>query len=92
MSGRCFLYESLRDNKYTIGRPYGKNGFELRDALRRWLPNGSDIGFELSKEQQDLAYFQQDNFRSRNTIHDNWDQVWKDGGNLYKDRYPVSLI
>lgn len=81
MSGRAFLYESEDKRHYLCGRPYGKQGFELRDALRRWLPNGLERYWELSDKQMELAYFEKDNFNevSRKAIHDCWDNVFNTG-------------
>lgn len=81
MSGRAFLYESEDKRHYLCGRPYGKQGFELRDVLRRWLPNGLERYWELSDKQMELAYFEKDNFNevTRKAVHDCWDYVFNTG-------------
>lgn len=76
MQARAFLYESEDNRHYTIGRPYGKNAYELRDALRRWLPCGTEIGWELSDAFKGLCGEQYDNFDRDKTIHDAYDKTF----------------
>lgn len=60
MQGRAFLYTN--GNKFLVGRPYGKQGFELRDALRRFFPNGLEE-FDMPHDSfsNRLISFQNDN-------------------------------
>lgn len=89
MSGRAFLYESEDRRHYTCGRPYGKVGFEIRDLLRRWLPNGLEIGWELSDDQKNLIEFERDNFSNDGrTIHDRWDRVFDTDELYYTEGIP----
>lgn len=90
MSGRAFLYASKDHKCFTCGRPYGKTGFEIRDVMRRWLPSGLSIEWELNDDQQILSRFQQDNFNGcgGKTIHDRWDKVF-DTLELYTDGLPL---
>ena len=91
MSGRAFLFESSDKRNHTCGRPYGKVGFEIRDVLRRWLPNGLSVGWKLSDEQKELVCFEQDNFsREGITIHDRWDKVFNTN-ELYSDGIPLFI-
>lgn len=88
MSGRAFLYESNDKRHYTCGRPYGKTGFEIRDVLRRWLPNGLEIGWKLNEKQLALADFERDNFDGGYggiIIHDRWDKTFDTDELYYKD-------
>lgn len=91
MSGRAFLYVSQDGRKFTVGRPYGKNGFELRDALRRFFPNGLHIGWELSEEQKAVTNIEYDNFNDTHTIHDKYDNTFNDGS-LYKAGGIIKII
>lgn len=91
MSGRAFLYESEDGKHHTCGRPYGKVGFEIRDLLSRWLPNGLSIGWKLSDEQNKLSYFEKDNFDDGITIHDRWDCVFNTDELYYRDGLPLKL-
>lgn len=92
MSGRAFLYESVDKRHYLCGRPYGKLGFEIRDALRKWFPNGLEIGWELSEEQLDNARFERDNFEmDGKAIHDRWDEVFNTGDLYYTDGIPFVI-
>lgn len=97
MSGRAFLYESEDKRHYTCGRPYGKVGLELRDVIRRWLPNGLEIGWELSNEQRQLVDFERDNFGQDETTmkmvstHDRWDYIWDTGELYYQDGLNLKL-
>lgn len=92
MSGRAFLYESIDKRHYLCGRPYGKLGFEIRDALRKWFPNGLEIGWDLTDEQSDNARFERDNFNDIDgkTIHDRWDEVFNTD-ELYTDGIPFII-
>lgn len=91
MSGRAFLYESICKRHYLCGRPYGKQGFEIRDALRRWFPNGLEIGWELNDEQVNLEYFEKDNFQDGKAIHDYWDYVFNTGEIYYTEGIPFVI-
>ena len=86
MQGRAFMFESQNRQHYTVGRPYGKSGYELRDALRRWLPNGLEIGWELNDEQKKLDGKQYDNFNNDKnvTCHDYFDKTFN-SKKLYND-------
>lgn len=86
MQARAFLYESGDNRHYTIGRPYGKNAYELRDALRKWLPCGTEVGWPLTDAFKALNGEQYDNFDNREniTIHDRYDKTF-DNTALYND-------
>lgn len=76
MQARAFLFESEDNLHYTVGRPYGKSGYELRDALRRWLPSGTEIGWNLRMSFLELHGEQYDNFNGECTIHDKYDRTF----------------
>lgn len=78
MQGRAWLFESKDHLHFTVGRPYGKSGYELRDALRRWLPNGTEIGWELNESQKNLHGSQYDNFDNCRHVscHDVYDKTF----------------
>lgn len=86
MQGRAWLFESKDHQHFTVGRPYGKSGYELRDALRRWLPNGTEIGWELNESQIALNGEEYDNFDNRENIsrHDIYDRTFNRNP-LYND-------
>ena len=86
MQARAFLYESGDNRHYTIGRPYGKNAYELRDALRKWLPCGTEVGWELTEAFKKLNGEQYDNFDNGRgiTIHDKYDRTFNKNA-LYED-------
>lgn len=84
MNARAWLFESPDGINFTVGRPYGKSGYELRDALRRWLPTGTTIGWKLSEEQENVQNYQYDNFLEGKTIHDKYDNTFNTNP-LYKD-------
>lgn len=90
MSGRAFLFESPDHTKYTCGRPYGKTGFEIRDTLRHWLPNGLDVGWDLSESQKQVQDVQYDNFSDGKTCHDAFDEIFNDN-ELYKDGLNIKI-
>lgn len=92
MSGRAFLYESIDKRHYLCGRPYGKLGFEIRDALRRWLPNGLEFGWELTEDQMENARFERDNFEmDGKAIHDRWDEVFNTNELYHTDGIPFII-
>ena len=86
MQARAFLYESGDCRHYTIGRPYGKNAYELREALRKWLPCGTEVGWKLTDAFIKLGGAQYDNFDNRKgiTIHDQYDRTFNHKP-LYED-------
>lgn len=78
MQGRAWLFESDDHMHFLVGRPYGKSGYELRDALRRWLPNGTEKGWHLNKQQVALDGLEYDNFDNCNhtSCHDIYDRTF----------------
>lgn len=84
MMGRAWLFRNESTQHYTVGRPYGKSGYELRDALRRWLPNGTEIGWALNDEQKNIQRQEYDNFYNGRTIHDKYDKTFN-SKKLYED-------
>lgn len=84
MQGRAWLFESGCCTHYTVGRPYGKTGYELREALRKWLPNGLEIGWKLTSDFLALNGAQYDNFDREKTIHDSYDKTFN-SEKLYDD-------
>lgn len=91
MQGRAWLFESRDHQHFLVGRPYGKSGYELRDALRRWLPNGTEIGWKLNDAQIKLDGLQYDNFDLRNNVfcHDVYDKTFNPKA-LYDDQ-PIKI-
>lgn len=88
MMGRAWLFRSGDAEHYTVGRPYGKSGYELRDALRRWLPNGTEIGWRLNSSQIDIQREEYDNFYHGKTIHDKYDATFN-ASKLYSDEEDI---
>lgn len=91
MQARAWLFQSPDWQHFTVGRPYGKTGYELREALRQWLPNGTEIGWELSDEQKKLEDLQYDNFLAGKTQHDKYDKTFNSEA-LYKDEFKIEYI
>ena len=61
MQGRAFVYTDGK--KFLVGRPYGKYGFEVRDALRRFFPNGlEEFYLDKASLEDGLIAFETDNF------------------------------
>lgn len=58
MQGRAFVYTD--GTHFLVGRPYGKYGFEVRDALRRFFPNGLEE-FNIDYFNQSIVNFERDN-------------------------------
>lgn len=58
MQGRAFVYTD--GEHFLVGRPYGKYGFEIRDALARFFPNGLEE-FRLAGFNENIIAFEQDN-------------------------------
>lgn len=58
MQGRAFVYTD--GTHFLVGRPYGKYGFEVRDALRRFFPNGLEE-FSIGAFDQQICGFERDN-------------------------------
>ena len=58
MQGRAFVYTD--GEHFLVGRPYGKYGFEVRDALRRFFPNGLEE-FNLGAFDAGIVEFERDN-------------------------------
>lgn len=86
MQARAWLFESSNGQHYTVGRPYGKSGYELRDTLRRWLPNGTEVGWKLSEEQLETCNgHQYDNWDVEKTVHDRYDATFNSKP-LYDDQ------
>ncbi len=73
MQGRAFVYTD--GSHFLVGRPYGKYGFEVRDALRRFFPNGLEE-FQVDIFNQKIVDFERDNINptygstSVNFVHD----------------------
>ena len=89
MQARAWLFESECCSHYCVGRPYGKNGYELREALRKWLPNGLEIGWDLTQGFKNLNGKQYDNFRNGKIVHDVYDRTFNHDG-LYNDQ-PIKI-
>lgn len=90
MMGRAWLFRSNDGQHYTVGRPYGKSGYELRDALRRWLPNGTEIGWKLNDQQKNIQRHEYDNFFCGKTIHDKYDKTFN-SKKLYTDEDTILI-
>ena len=58
MQGRAFVYTD--GEHFLVGRPYGKYGFEVRDALRRFFPNGLEE-FKVPCFDDKIVLFERDN-------------------------------
>ena len=88
MSGRAFVYMRQDGLSALVGRPYGQNGFEVRDIVRRLLPNGLSERLSMRDEwmQRRLEGFQKDNFYNGIVVHDLLDQCF-DKGHLYNRPY-----
>lgn len=61
MQGRAFVYTD--GEHFLVGRPYGKYGFEIRDALKRFFPNGLEE-FDVRAFNQKIIDFEKDNINS----------------------------
>ena len=84
MMGRAWVIRSENCEHFTVGRPYGKSGYELRDALRRWLPNGTEIGFKIPDTLMEIQREEYDNIYRGQTIHDKYDATFNKK-KLYED-------
>lgn len=91
MSGRSFVFMAPNGVDVCVGRPYGKNGFELRDAIKRFVPNGISVGWELSDAQKGVTNIEYDNFTDSLARHDKYDAVF-DKSLLYDDTPVVEII
>lgn len=88
MMGRAWIIRSANCEHFTVGRPYGKSGYELRDALRRWLPNGTEIGFKIPKTLEPIQREEYDNIYRGQTIHDKYDATFN-RDKLYRDEEEI---
>lgn len=91
MQARAWLFQSEDGQHFTVGRPYGKTGYELREALRQWLPNGTERGWNLSEAQKELEHKQYDNFYDGKTRHDKYDRTFN-AEPLYRDEFKIEYI
>ena len=92
MQARCWLFRSEDGQHYIVGRPYGKTGYELRETLRQWLPNGTEIGWSLGDKQKGIIGYQYDNFDGEGVaIHDKYDKTFNKDC-LYKDEFKITYI
>lgn len=78
MQGRAFVYTD--GTHFLVGRPYGKYGFEVRDALRRFFPNGLEE-FKVGAFNPEIVSFERDNIEpfpdgSVKFCHDTLDQCF----------------
>lgn len=85
MQGRAFVYTD--GVHFLVGRPYGKYGFEVRDALRRFFPNGLEE-FTLDGFDNKIVSFERDNIYQKANgkiafCHDTLDFCF-DKGSLYQ--------
>ena len=95
MQGRAFVYTD--GTHFLVGRPYGKYGFEVRDALRRFFPNGLEE-FDVAAFNQRISNFERDNIQqdydgSGKTyfVHDLLDKCFNKKALYQKDKICTNL-
>lgn len=69
--GRAWIYVDNTGANFMVGRPYGKYGYELRDAIRRLSPTGLTT-FELDNT---CFYQTYDNISYNNVVFDKYNSI-----------------